>query len=395
MKTSATSHLRILVIFPNIPLFGQERANIETIFQLKQQGAHVRFLIRKDWTDRTIQPELKDRNISFEFMPFLGTVRYGVNLKTWLYNIINFGLASWAVLRHIRAFRATHIHAGSTWAIMNIAPALCITNIPLIFRAGDIPSQHHWLWKLVWSFTVTRASLFVCDSEFIRGQLISMGAPESLCSVIYAPPPHRLIDSQDQETVKRKISFLPFKHDTTFLYIGQISEDKGVHHLVDAARDLINLGLKIRVLIAGDWQYRNPFAQALYCKIEEEGLANRIVFLGYISSIEPLYQVSDIHVAPTISQEPYGLTVLEAKQHGAPSIVYPSGGMCETVADTQEGLVCKTPTINSLKEAMKSYINNPELVKLHGVAAFLSLTERLKVQDFGTLWSMVYLSTLK
>jgi len=67
----------------------------------------------------------------------------------------------------------------------------------------------------------------------------------------------------------------------------------------------------------------------------------------------------------------------------------------ETVADNHEGLVCATPTIESLKEKMHFYITNPELVKDHGSAAYLSLAERLKVQEFGKLWSKCYIHTLK
>lgn len=394
MKPTAAKRLRILVIFPNIPLFGQERANIETLFQLKQQGAHVHFLIRKEWTSNTVQPELMAKNISFDFLPYLLAVRHGLSLKTWFSNFIRFVSASWSLFRQIRTFHATHIHVGSTWAVMNIAPLLFISNIPLVFRAGDIPPLHHWLLKMVWKFTVTRASSFVCDSEFVRSQLINLGAPQSLCSVIYAPPPHRLTDSQEEEAVRHKLSSLSFKNDLTFLYVGQITKEKGVHHLVHAAIDLIRLGFKIRVLIVGDWQYNNPFALSLIDMVEAESLASRIVFLGFLSSLKSLYQASDIHVGPSIRKEPYGLTVLEAKQHGVPSIVYPSGGMLETVVDNKEGLVCKAPTIDSLKEKMEFYLHNPELVELHGSAAYLSLTERLKVQDYGKLWKMCYLKSL-
>ena len=67
---------------------GNERANIETIDQLRQKGADVLFLIRKEWTSETIQAELKRRKLALEFVPYFDTMRYGSGFEVWVRKII-------------------------------------------------------------------------------------------------------------------------------------------------------------------------------------------------------------------------------------------------------------------------------------------------------------------
>ena len=111
----------------------------------------------------------------------------------------------------------------------------------------------------------------------------------------------------------------------TVFYIGQISANKGVDLLVDVALRLV-VEYPVRFLIAGDYSWKNPMAQALIQKVGDLGLQDRIVFTGFVDDIDPLYAQSHVHVAPSVLEEAYGLTVVEAKKHSLPSIVFPSGG---------------------------------------------------------------------
>jgi len=182
---------RILVLFGNVPMHGQERGNIEALDALHQTGCDVLFLIREEWTRDTIQAELKRRGLQFVFVPYFDSVRHGVSLRVWWNNLKGIAGGSWQLLRQIRSFRATHIHAGSTANVLNFLPALMLTRLPLVFRAGDVPPQHHWLWRMVWRFTSWRAARFVCNSRFIQNTLDGMGIPPEKTSVIYNAPPSR------------------------------------------------------------------------------------------------------------------------------------------------------------------------------------------------------------
>lgn len=374
---------RILVLFGNVPLYGNERANIETLDQLQQRGADVLFLIRREWTDQAIRPELERRGLRFLPVPYYDTVRHGVGLRVWWRNLLGILGGSWALLSHIRRFQATHLHVGLTNWVLNFLPALMLTRLPLVFRASDIPQQHHLLWRWVWRYTRRRAAAFVCDSNFIRDQLIALGAPAERCHVIYSPSPSR----PSELALPRRPQ--GSRVDFTVLYVGQISAHKGVDILVEVALRLVK-EFPVRFIIAGDYSWRNPLGEGLVRKVAELDLKDRVVFTGMVADIEPLYAEAHIHVAPSVWQEPYGITVVEAKSRGVPSIVFPSGGLKELVVHGVDGWVCDAPTAESLETALRHYIETPACLEAQSRAAKASLSKRLRLEEYGDRWLSAY-----
>lgn len=388
-----TPDLRILVIFPNLPLWGSERANIEVLDELQQRGAKVRFLLRREFSESAIQPELRLRGLDYGFIQYIHSLRHHQGLKLWLLNIQAVLLGSLGMLHETRSFNASHIHISSTFSFLCLLPALLVTTVPVIFRAGDVPPQHHWLFKFAWCYANKRSASIVCISNFVKQRLIQLGANPDKCVVFYPCPPSRglgsLLESEAQHP-----SVYSHEPATSFLYVGQISHDKGVHLLVDAAINMINRGSDLKVLIAGDWQFRNPFGCALVEKVKVSGLQDKISFLGYCSEILTLYASVQVHVAPSICEEALGNTVLESKAQGRPSIVMPSGGLPELVENGVDGLICRDVTSAALEEALSFYIANPEQIHIHGAAAQRSLQDRLEVHRFGERWEAVYRSVM-
>lgn len=282
---------RILVLFGNVPLYGNERINIETLDQLQQRGAAVLFLIRKEWTEQAIQPELRRRGLAFRCVPYYDAVRRGVGWYTWWRNLRGILGGSLALLREARRFRASHLHVGTTSWVLNFLPALMLSPLPLVFRAGDVPALHHPLWRWVWRYTRRRAAAFVCDSEFVRGRLIGLGAPPERCSVIYAPAPTRAkitdggaVNGEAAGVEAASGATWAPGQPPTFLYVGQISAEKGVDLLVEAAIPLAQRRA-CRFVIAGDYTWRNPLGEALVARISELGLEQWISFTGFVDDI--------------------------------------------------------------------------------------------------------------
>lgn len=375
---------RILVLFGNVPLLGQERANIDALDALHEAGCEVLFLIRGEWTQNSIQPELNRRNLTFLAVPYFDAVRYGVSFRIWWNNIKGILGGSWQLLKQIRIFHATHIHAGSMANILNFIPALMITRLPLVFRAGDVPSQHHALWRWIWKYTCQRASHFVCDSYFIQNRLIEMGAKPEKCSVLYAPAPQRSFEVENADLLPPKIP-----NQLYVVYVGQISEAKGVHLLVEAAQQLCQVRNDICFLIAGDYEWNNPLGRSLVELVIESDMQNRIVFTGFVNNIDNLYNLADVHICPSLCEEAYGLTVVEAKERGVPSIVFASGGLLELIDDGIDGTVCKDKTSSEISNAILAYLDDRLLLSRHGEAACHSL-QRLHINKYAQHWQEIY-----
>jgi glycosyltransferase involved in cell wall biosynthesis len=254
--------------------------------------------------------------------------------------------------------------------------------VPLVYRACDLPTRHHILWRWVWKYICRRTAVFVCDSKFIRDRIIELGAPADRCQVIHSPAPDRPVSPQP-------IACNAAKSLTTVLYVGQISQHKGVDLLVEVAKRLLDQ-FPVRFILVGDYKWKNELGENLVRSVEQLGLQERIVFKGFLEDLEPVYAESSIHVAPSVWDEPYGITVVEAKLHGLPSVVFPSGGLVELVEHCREGWVCTDRTATSLEMGLRYYLENPEKISEHGKSASASLEGRLHLNEYADRWTRAY-----
>ncbi len=178
-----------------------------------------------------------------------------------------------------------------------------------------------------------------------------------------------------------------------FIYIGQIRREKGVGDLVQACQMLIDLGYQFELNVFGPyagWQH-DQFSSKISSRIKNDVILSRFIYFhGEVEDVDAAFLKNDVHVAPTITEEPYGLVVVEAKKNYRPSIIYPSGGMQELVSNGVSGVVCDDKSPTSLFLAMKFLLDNPHVIPILGQAAHLSLQElKITSNDFNRSWREV------
>ena len=306
-------------------------------------------------------------------------------------NPIAYIRANMELMFTIKEFRATHIHNFNQYYWFNFSIAILISRIPLIYRAGDKPVLHNPFWRILWKSIVRRTDHFVADSIYVKNELVAAGAEPSRISVIYTPPPKRFGMMFPVELPTRQGSEPTFR----FVYIGRITEDKGVSVLVEAFLLLLERSLSAQLIIAGpitDWA-GDAWARALRDTVlEHVRLRDSVHFLGLVENVPNLMQQCDVHVCPSIGSEAYGLVVVEAKSACKPSIVFATGGLPELVQTEVDGICLTSKTAATLADALTYYAKAPDRAKEHGANAFASL-DRLGVQNFAQKWLRVYRAT--
>lgn len=182
--------------------------------------------------------------------------------------------------------------------------------------------------------------------------------------------------------IKRSILGLT-KDDFIIVYSGRLNKEKGILHLIQAVKTLNNI-LNLKLLIIGGSSYGKsqrptPFTELLMK--ESEPIKDKVIFTGFINYVEiPSYlKTADIAVVPSMWEEPFGLTVVEAMAAGLPLITTRSGGIpeiCEGVATIIE----RENIVDNLAAAILELYDHPEKRKQMAAASL----ERSKLFDKET-----------
>lgn len=289
-------------------------------------------------------------------------------------------------LRLIKQQGITHIHLHNPFQAATFHRAIEQSDVAVVYRCGDVPTIHNAFYRNVWQWIFRRGALIVTESEFIRAQLLSMGVDASRTRLIRTPAPRR--------TPSR-----PFRSPITgagprgmvFGYVGQFAAHKGVGLLLEAFSIVSAADPTARLLIAAP--IADDYAQTLIGKWSASVANGSIHFLDAVEDVPGLLRECDVHVAPTVKPEPYGLVAVEAKQAGIPSIVFAEGGLRELVEDGLEGIALSEKTPRALAEAMLTYCRSPERVQSHGARAQASLEGRLQIDRHDDSWWESYRQT--
>lgn len=188
---------------------------------------------------------------------------------------------------------------------------------------------------------------FICPSKFYRDKFIEFGVPKE--KVIYIP---NFIDLD---------KFTPnYEHDNYFVYVGRLSEEKGIKTLIEAMKS-IN-GIKLRIVGTG------PLENELK-EIKDQLNLENVEFLGFKigDELKTIVSNSMFTVVPSEWYENCPMTVIESMAYGKAVLGSDSGGIPELIRNNETGLIFKTGDKNDLIDKIQYLIENPDRVKTMGI----------------------------
>jgi len=148
--------------------------------------------------------------------------------------------------------------------------------------------------------------------------------------------------------------------DVVFIYSGRVMPEKGVLELVEAFMGNIESCPDAKLVIAGLIHPKEYECEIRKHAVDSQG---RIIVLGWIPpyDMQNIYAVGDVVVAPTVTEEAFGMITLEAMAMEKPIVISDSGGMPEIVTD-ECGITAHRGEnfIKELSAAMTYLYNNPE-----------------------------------
>lgn len=139
---------------------------------------------------------------------------------------------------------------------------------------------------------------------------------------------------------------------------GTLRPMKGHEFFLKAAARLAARRHECRFAITGDGE--RPFVQHLHETARDLGLGDRALFLGTVSDMAAFYRACDVICVPSRA-EPFGRIVIEAFAVGTPVVASAVGGIRETIADGETGLLVNYGDVETLADLLDRLLGDVPL----------------------------------
>lgn len=362
--------LRLLCLLPSIPLGGMERAALRVVEELMARGAAAHVLAERRW-GVAVQREVEA----------IGAPWTGVSLPFSLGRPSTLLEARTAIVSAFVTTREfTHAHSSFrsnallATTVNTAFFARRLARHPGVVSAFRIPNppvltgRGGGVGRIVWRRVGAAFDHLVCNSDYTAARVAEVsGAPEKVRVVRNFEPSLRgRVDAPALELPPRR------RH---VVFIGQVSEAKGVAVLVEAATALAARYDDVDFVLAGPTVWRSAFPEELRARLISRGLAQRVKLLGPVANVHGLLQQAYLHVCPSVSAgDSFPNVILDAKQAAVPSIVFPTAGLPEAIEDGVDGIVTQRADASALSEAIALLLDAPRRRDAMAFAAAASLT---------------------
>lgn len=181
------------------------------------------------------------------------------------------------------------------------------------------------------------------------------------------------------------------------LYLGSVSEEKGLLILLSACGLLKQRGIKFELRVAGGFQ-SNAFEQVFFKHANQYGLDDDIRIMGVIDCSnhkQKVYQAADIFCFPTFySAETFGLVVVEAMSHRLPVVASRWRGVGEVVLDGETGFLVPPKDPQALANRLQQLVLDPQLRAKMGQAGRCRFLKNFTLAPFREQFSRQIAATL-
>lgn len=158
----------------------------------------------------------------------------------------------------------------------------------------------------------------------------------------------------------------------TFVFVGRIVKDKGIHELVECMRQL-----DCKLILVGAFEDGDPVSDEA-----KQFLLNspKVKFVGWQTDIRPFLAEADALVFPSY-REGFPNVPMQAGSMGKACIVTNINGCNEIIKDGLNGKIIEPRNATALLNTMKWFMNHPEEVKRMAGNARKMIQDRYEQKD--------------
>ena len=335
--------MRILIIsnlYPPHVLGGYEILCGQVVTHLTARGHEVHVLT-SDFRDGTSSKDVTRSLRVYQDFEKSASFMRGARIRTARHNR----------KETMKLLREREFDVAFVWSLLRLTPASAHVvqkaGLPTVYTFNDenitsfsshpfsfSPKQAaHSLLDRLFPFTTLRNLDFTyttCISRILKNNLLAKHIPLESSKVIYQGIPVEKFPLKENPGV--------MKSPARILYVGQLHSYKGVHTIIEALMIMMSkenaVPCSLTIVGKGTEEYTRTLKE----------MASRapfdIEFRGLVAHDElpSIYRQMDIFIFPSIWEEPFGLTHLEAMASGLPVISTVNGGQGEFLSEGENAL---------------------------------------------------------
>ena len=192
----------------------------------------------------------------------------------------------------------------------------------------------------------------------------------------FKPPP----PGWRKENAERQVAF-----------VGRLTRFKDPLLLIEAAPYILEGYPEARFVFAGDGYLKSRIEH----RARELGIDDKVVLLGEVMDVRPIYWSSDVFVATSPYNNFSDLAMLEAMACGMPVVATNSGETHKTIKHGWNGLLVRPGDPIDLAEKVLMLLKDLELAKRLGENARKTVIERYSIEVMGEQMLKVFRKALK
>jgi glycosyltransferase involved in cell wall biosynthesis len=270
-----------------------------------------------------------------------------------------------------KGYDIVHTHTTKAGILGRIAAY--ISGVPIIvhglhgstfqaFNSGLL----NWLLFLFERLTGRFTDAYISVSKILSENYIKkgIGKKENYYTVYSGMELGKFYHAREKIDYEEKREELGIKRkDFVIGNVARLESRKGHKFLIDAFKNIVGEQKDggVKLLIIGEGNKR----KYLENYVRKLNLRDKVIFTGYREDVEELMAIMDIFVLTSL-REGLPRVLVQAAAVGMPSIVFNVDGVPEIIKDNYNGFLVKVNNVEQLENRIVKYMNNKELVSLHG-----------------------------
>lgn len=195
----------------------------------------------------------------------------------------------------------------------------------------------------------------IAVAEAAKDNLVKTGVSENKIKVILnGTDALKPLGFDEKQKQRRRFSV---GNDCVISIIARLEDIKGHEYFIEAARLLLEKGVKAKFIIAGTGSYEEELKKI----VAEKNLQNDVLFTGFIKDVDNLMGITDIQCNASYGTEATSISLLEGMSLGIPAVVSDFGGNPGVIKHGENGFLFPKKDAKSMADAIYKIYSDSKL----------------------------------